>query len=186
MREVEVKASVRNLAALEAVLAARGVSLSKPVSQDDAVFVRETGSLETFLANGLFLRLRTSGESKVLFTAKFNANRNAEQDMVAEEHETEIASRVEMERILELMGFKEAVRVMKMRRSGKQGEYEFCLDDVEGLGSFIEIEKLVANESDVENAHQELIGLLSELGIDASDRFTKRYDVMMLEKAALK
>lgn len=182
MREVEVKAIVRDSEALARAFAARGAAFSAPVSQDDAVFVRETGSLETFLANGLFIRLRTLGTGTVLLTAKYNPNRNAEQDMVAEEYETEIASREEMERILSLMGFVEAVRIRKERRSAKEGAYEFCLDEVEGLGTFVEVEKLVENESDVAAAHEELLTLLTELGISPEDRFTKRYDVMLLEK----
>lgn len=182
MREVEVKARIRDLAAIEATLEARGVTLSVPVTQDDAIYVREVGTLQTFLDNQLFLRIRELSSGKARFTAKFNPNRNAEQDMVAEEHETEIGSREDLEHILRLLGFTCAVRVRKSRRSGRHGAYEFCLDEVEGLGSFIEIEKLVSEEAEVSAAHDELLAVLAELGVEPQDRFTKRYDVMMLEK----
>ncbi|HRH55845.1 MAG TPA: class IV adenylate cyclase [Candidatus Paceibacterota bacterium] len=181
MREVEVKARIRDKDAIVRALEARGVVLSASESQNDRIYVRETGSLETFLANGLFLRLRTKSSGKTLFTAKYNPNRNAEQDMVAEEYETEVTNAESMERILALMGFTEAVRVVKERKSGAFGGYEFCLDEVEGLGSFIEVEKMVEHEEDVPAAHAELLTVLSELGIKDEDRFTKRYDVLLLE-----
>ena len=183
MKEVEVKARVGNLEELLDALTAQGIILGEPLLQEDVIYVRELGSLDTFLANGLFLRLRTLGSGKVLFTAKYNPNRNAEQDMVAEEYETEIASREAMERIVALLGFSEAVRVRKNRRSAQSGVYEFCVDEVEGLGTFIEVERMVDETVEVQVIHDELLGVLSSLGIPPEDRFTKRYDVMVLEQS---
>ena len=46
-----------------------------------------------------------------------------------------------MRDILGLLGFEKIVEVHKTRRKMKYNDYEICVDDVHGMGNFIEVEK---------------------------------------------
>lgn len=184
MQEVEAKAVLKDAVSVLKKLTELGCEFGEAVTQDDTIYVAKTGSIETFLSNALFLRLRVLGNGKVIYTAKYHENRSAASDTYATEHESEVGSREEMEAILKLQGYSEAVRVLKVRRTTHYKGMELCLDEVEGLGSFIEAERLVSANDDVEKVYEELRAFLLTLGIDASDVTTMRYDMMLLTKQA--
>lgn len=183
MKEVEVKARLVDLPATVAKLKALGCVLSKPVTQHDTVFVRNLSSdIDTYLANDFFLRLRVLGSGKIIFTAKYNPSRKQFGDVVSTEHEVEVGSAGDARGIIELLGFKEAVQIDKIRRSGSLGEFEICIDEVTGLGGFIEIERRVPQGSEHEQVLAEIHALLAELGVTEEDKRVKRYDIQMLEQ----
>jgi len=51
-----------------------------------------------------------------------------------------------------------------------------CLDEVEGLGSFIEVEKTSAEDG--EAIQEELFNFLESLGVKREDRVFKGYDTL--------
>ncbi|MES2994825.1 MAG: class IV adenylate cyclase [Patescibacteria group bacterium] len=182
MREIEVKARVSEPAKLIEKLEALGCVFTDPVSQEDIIFVREPGSsVDEYLENHHFLRLRTLGDGRTIFTAKHNPSRKHFGDTVTTEHETEIASRDIMADIILMLGFTEAVRVTKHRRTAKLDEFEICLDELPGIGSFIEVERCVADDSEHDAIVASMHALLSELGIAEEDKKVKRYDIQMLD-----
>jgi len=101
--------------------------------------------------------------------------------LVATEHEVTVNSKEEMRQILSLMSYQEAVRINKTRVTTKYNGCEICIDEVEGLGSFVEMEKLTES-GDAEKIQEELFQFFISLGIDRQDRVTKGYDILMLEK----
>jgi adenylate cyclase class 2 len=182
MKEVEVKAHARDVTSLKSALQALGCTFSTPVTQDDTLYVRNTGPVETYLSNAEFLRLRVQGDGTVLFTLKYHVGRADDPDGAPMEYETSIGSHGEMERALLCMGFKEAVRVRKTRTKTRHEKWEVCIDDVEGLGSFIELEELVEEGAEVAPIHEAMHTFLSSLGITREDAGIDRYDVLMLQK----
>jgi adenylate cyclase class 2 len=78
------------------------------------------------------------------------------------------------------MGYKMANRVVKNRRKGMVGEYEICLDEVEDLGTFIEVEKMA--EEDIEQVRKELLDFTISLGVSLEDEVKRGYDILILEK----
>jgi predicted adenylyl cyclase CyaB len=54
------------------------------------------------------------------------------------------------------------------------------MDDIEGLGAFIELEK-IAEENDVAKIQDEMSIFLKKLGVSSEDRIRKGYDILMLE-----
>lgn len=179
MQEIEIKARLRDEAVVVEKLTALGCTLSAPVAQDDTVYVERPGDLATFLANPVFLRIRVQDDGKVLFTAK----QRRELALVATEHEVTVDSRDELARMLAMMGYHEAVRVLKTRRTAHYDGCELCLDLVEGLGAFIEMEKL-SKDGDAAAIQEELWTFFEGLGIAPEDRVTKGYDILMLESRA--
>ena len=175
MQEIEVKARLRDRDTVMQRLASLGCAFKDPIEQEDAVYVEKTGSLEIFLSNKVFLRIRVNDGSEVILTAKKRTG-----PLVAIEYETTVASKEEVRQILLLMGYQEAVRVHKVRVTTEYQGCEICVDEVEGLGSFIEMEKLT-EDGDAEKIQEELFGFFASLGIVEADRVTKGYDLLMFE-----
>lgn len=179
MKEIEIKAVLKDRDAVMSKLAALGCVFEAPMRQEDVVYTRNVGSLEEFRNNDVFLRIRVKNGSKILFTIK----KRMANDLDALEHELEISSKEEMTEALLLMGYKEAVRVNKERVITHYDGCEICIDQVDGLGSFIEMEKLV-KEGDSEKIQEELFTFFTSLGIIADDRLRSGYDILTLEKTA--
>lgn len=177
MKEIEIKAKLKDKMSVMKKLESFGCEFEPEVTQEDVVYVENTGSLETFLANKAFLRLRVRDGKKVLFTVKKRTKINLE----AIEHEVEVSSKDEMEKALLLMGYKEAVRVNKTRIITHYDSCEICIDNVENLGVYIEMEKLTP-DGDAEKIQEELFKFFEKIGISRDDRVTVGYDILMLQK----
>lgn len=181
--EIEVKARLKDKNAVMEKLRALGCEFSSVKTQDDMVWVEKTGNLETFLSNKVFLRIRIQNNEKVIMTAKKPKDPN-NAGLVKREHEVVVDSAEEARGVLSLMGLQEAVRAVKKRQTAKYKEFEICIDEVDNLGSFIEVEK-IADEAEADRAQKEMWELLESLGISPDDQVKKGYDILMLEKQGL-
>ena len=178
--EIEVKARVTDLQVLKSKLTEQGCVFTEPVVQDDTGYVRTTGSMERFLGNDVFLRIRVQSDGRVIFTAK-QPSRFAGDGLAKTEYEVTVSSADELENILKLSGFQKAVHVRKTRQTAHHGGYEICLDEIEGLGSFIELE-VMGDEADADSIQKGMFSFLESLGISGVDQVKKGYDILMLEK----
>ncbi|MEQ4306208.1 class IV adenylate cyclase [Plantactinospora sp. B6F1] len=158
--EVEVKYRVPDLAALEAALVAGGVVLSAPVVQDDQAYARVGWEYGQSKIGVPFARLRTE-RGRHLLTVKTPVVN--EQSCV--EHETEVADREQMHAAIEQMGFYPTVRIRKTRRMAMLGLMSLCVDEVDGLGAFLEIERIVPPGEAGERVQAELDRFAVTLGV---------------------
>ncbi len=71
--------------------------------------------------------------------------------------------------------------VRKKRTLYIAGQTRIHLDEVENLGSFIELEK-IGPEEEAEKIQKEMMEFLAFLGVPANDRVMKGYDILMLER----
>ncbi len=177
MKEIEVKARLRNKNSVMKKLEALGCVFSDRITQNDVVYTEKTGSLKSFLSNKIFLRIRVNNGSKIIFTVKDRAGA-----LVATEHEVVVDSKEEMRKIILLLGNKEAVRINKTRQTTEYNGCEICIDKVESLGTFIEMEKMT-ERGDAGKIQEELFTFFLSLGIKQEDRVKKGYDILMLEKS---
>jgi adenylate cyclase class 2 len=83
---------------------------------------------------------------------------------------------------LEHLGFRHVGTITKRRVFYEVGDATVSLDDVEGVGLFIEIEKIVTSRSEVEKARDGLLVLMNELGLDPSTSIRDSYLEMFLRK----
>ena len=178
MREVEVKFRVRDPAALVAALKARGIELGLPAEQDDQAYAPEGWSYGDDRRGVPFARLRTV-DGRHLFTVK----RPAENVLSCEEHETAIADRAQMHRAIVAMGFVPTVRIRKVRRSATFGELTVCLDVLDGVGVFVEVERQVPDGVPGEAVQAELTRVVESLGIQV-ERCLDTYDSLVRASAA--
>ncbi len=90
-----------------------------------------------------------------------------------------------MAHICEAVGFELIIHLNKIRRKAKYQDYEICLDEVEGLGAYIEVERMV-EEGDSEHIQKELFDFLQSLGIAAEDQVDEGYDILLFKKERAK
>lgn len=173
MREVEVKYSVSDLDALLAALKGRGIHLGEAVYQDDQAFAPLGWSFGDSKLGVSFLRLRTV-DGRHWFALK-QPGANA-QDCL--EYETEVADRQQMHEAILRMGYWATVRVAKTRRTGRHGEVSLCLDELEGVGTFLELERMVPGDEPAAAVQDELAAFVASLGIDAI-RTAETYDSLV-------
>ena len=173
--EIEVKAKVKDFEALISKLNEIGCVLSEPITQDDYVYNQKGVNLKDHSHNTPVLRIREQG-NKIIFTLK--KNRSNELDCI--EKEVDVNDRDTMFDIFELLGFQKTVEVHKKRKKGNYHEYEICLDEVQDLGSFIEVEKI--SDEDGEKVQNELFDFLKMLGVEKEDRVLVGYDTQLWRK----
>lgn len=179
MREIEIKARVINRDALLAKLKSTGIQLGAAVKQRDVVY-NEPGATEASSLVGYnFLRVRIQNDEKATFTLKQTIK-----NLDKLEHETDIANADEMITMMQLMHYELFNDLTKVRRKAKFGEYEVCFDEVENLGTFIEVEKLCPDDVDGDVVREELWQLFEDLGITREEEVTQGYDVLMRQKLA--
>ncbi len=173
MKEVEVKAKIRNKSEIIQNLAAAGCQLGEPIPQTDTIFVpKEITSLPT-AAGVPVLRIREQN-GKFILTMKIRLTNGLDK----QESETEITNIAAMKEIILTAGFKEMESFSKIRRKTKYNNWEVCVDEVAGLGEFIEVEQLT-EDGNSEQIQAELFKFLQSLGVAESDREQFGYDVLI-------
>lgn len=98
------------------------------------------------------------------------------------EYETAVDDGAAAGRILEALGCRPAAVVEKRRREYRRDGVTLCLDQVTGLGPYLELEILAPSEQDRAEAVEQLLALLDRLEIPR-DRLTRRSYLGMLEDA---
>ncbi len=176
MKEIEVKAHLRNKALVFEKLKSLGCVFSEPIRQIDTVYTKIAGNVEEYLKNDHFLRIREKSDGRFIFTVKKPLSRSV---LTKTEHETEVKNAKELEQALFLMGYQLSNTVIKVRQTAKHGDFEICIDEVEKLGSFIEVEKM--SDGDVDVVRKELNEFLASLDIPLEDEVHKGYDIMAIE-----
>ena len=176
-KEIEVKVKISNIEKIKQKLLELGCVFSEPIIQDDITFVDlDYGPYDEFQSGKNILRIRKNN-NKYLFTLK-QPQKN-ELDVI--ERETEISDPDEFMEALFLMGYRKAVEIHKTRVKTKYNDYEICLDEVEGLGSFIEVEK-ITDDVDGEEIQKQLFEFLIGLEVDPNDRILNGYDTLIYLK----
>jgi adenylate cyclase class 2 len=177
VREVEIKARVKNKGALLAKLKTLGVKMGEPKTHHDVVFSKP-GQAD-YEKGSVWLRIRTENGTKVIWTLKADTGRKLD----SIEHEVVVSDGSELERMLRLMGNELYSDLTKTRQKGAYGDVEICVDDVEDLGTYIEVEKMFDNhDGDYDEIAAELWALLDQLGIARDDQEELGYDVLLKRK----
>ena len=80
--------------------------------------------------------------------------------------------------MLLLMNYSEVVRVSKVRRTANHEGMQICLDEVRGLGTFVEVDRMV-DEGNTEAIQEELFQFLEQSGISRDQRVLQGYDSLV-------
>lgn len=178
MREIEIKARIADRRAFIAELTGHGVIVSEPVTQHDRVFGPIGVNGDDGENTAPWLRIRTETKADVqkhIFTLK----KSVTNQMDSIEHETEVADDKELEKIISYIQFIPYSDLVKTRQKAQIGDIEICVDSVEGLGDFIEAEKLTDEDANYDEVANELWAILERFGVERSDHVNEGYDVLM-------
>lgn len=171
MREIEIKARVTDKETLLAAIAQQRVQLGAPLKQHDIVF-----GPPGFAPGSNWLRIRIENDETVYCTLKKSVNGSLDNL----ELEVTVSDAAEMERIIRQLGYELFSDITKIRQKTKVGDIEVCVDEVEGLGAFIEAELLMPDDANHDAAVGRLWQLLTSFGITPDSEVHEGYDVLVL------
>lgn len=182
MFEVELKFPVESHETIRQQLESLEVTSESSSQHCDEYF---NHSLLDFAAKDIALRIRSRASQHILTYKGPNLDQRAK---VREEIELEFepAQRDKFRRMLLGMGFHSVAAVNKKRDSiavvCDGHAIEVCLDDVEGVGTFVELEQVVGEKMEIEAAKENLESLAVKLGITTQPT-TVSYLEMLLKQS---
>ena len=187
MLEVELKAALlpEQADVLPNVLAALHFAEQAAVQETDIYF---NAPDRDFRKTDEALRLRThklllEGKTQTLVTykgAKLDAKSSTRREL-----ETAVEDFETMRQLFCALGYKPVFTVTKKRRSFTCGAKTVCLDSVDGLGNFMELEAVLPDGSDREAAVEELRTLLDTLGVSREALTRKSYLELLMASATV-
>ena len=86
--------------------------------------------------------------------------------LASDEYEFVVDAGNTARQMLAALGWQEIVTVDKVRLESRTKDYTICIDEVAGLGLFIELEVLTEDSADVKNIQQQMYNFLKSLNID--------------------
>ncbi|WP_159944648.1 MULTISPECIES: class IV adenylate cyclase [unclassified Nocardiopsis] len=179
MREIETKYRVGDLDALLIALKEAGVDLGETVFQDDQAYAPAGWEPGMPKAGRTFCRLRTQDGLHVFTTKTPLAN-----TMECTEFESVVSDREQMHAAVLQMGYIPSVRIVKHRRVGAAGEILVCVDVVEHVGAFLELEMTVDDDRDGVAVQADLDAWARGLGVEL-ERTTDTYDTLVHAASAI-
>ena len=176
MIEVEIKARIKNKNKLKKKLEEIGANFVRIEKQVDRIFGNSMflDSNNMIVEGGLSARIR---EVNNLKTLEFKEILRQKGGMEIESVLSDVGIGL---RFLEKLKFKEAFTILKLRETYSYNDFTICLDNVDQLGNFIEIEKMVEFSGDINRAKEECIDLLNIL-VSNSEIENKKYGDLMQE-----
>ena len=178
--EIEIKLPLKNLKETLKFLTEQGFQETAQIQEEDTYF---NSVYHDVKKRDEALRIRTStdcrsGISKTQIN--FKGPKLDKISMSRMELETEVSDAEVLKNILIHLDF--VASVMKTRKYLKCGKLTACLDQVEGLGDFLELEVIAEQESEREEILSRMEDLLAILGYHMSDTVQTSYLNMLQKK----
>ncbi|NLA99635.1 MAG: class IV adenylate cyclase [Methanomicrobiales archaeon] len=174
MLEVEAKFAIGDPDGIRAGLGRKGVRMERKQQERDVYYNaphRDFGETDEALRvryDDIGITLTYKGPKIRVGSAK-----------AREEFNLVVADSGTLEDILSRLGFRRTATVSKVREFYEIGDVTVTLDDIEGLGLFIEIE--ILTEENREDAADRIGAIAKELGVDGPPIYTS-YLEMLLSK----
>ncbi|MEM0217225.1 MAG: class IV adenylate cyclase [Candidatus Nezhaarchaeales archaeon] len=175
MIEVEVKVSLSEEEKQEVLKKLRETCSTEKIYEEEDLFFISMHDPSLGIDKTLKLR-KSDGEVKLIFK-----HRRPSKEL-KESLEFEVRIREEdVDNLLQLLrhlGFREGLVVRKRRRSFHLGECTINVDEVEGLGSFLEVEVL-ASEVEMKDVLSKMLEALSALRLSGKELIRRGYAEMI-------
>lgn len=180
--EIEVKLPLKNLKETLKFLTDQGFQETAQIQEEDTYF---NSVYHDVKKRDEALRIRTStdcrsGISKTQIN--FKGPKLDKVSMSRMELETEVSDTEVLKNILIHLDFSPVASVIKLRKYLKCGRFTACLDQVEGLGDFLELEVIAEQESERKEILSKMEDLLAILGYHMSDTVQTSYLSMLPKK----
>lgn len=170
--EIEIRAKIKNQNEIKKKLQGLGAKLIKDTKQIDKYF----GEMSLYRKIGYSFLMRVRKEGNKTFLTYKGAKMN--KDGIWEEYEFSINDSKAAEAMLKDMGLEKITEIRKKRTEYKLNGLTICLDAIEGLGNFVEIESKTNNSL----GKNKLEMLAKKLNIEKDQIVHKGYLTMLLSK----
>ena len=180
--EIEIKIPIEDPERIMKSLMIRGFQKYQKVIEEDMYYNSEYHDVRK---HDEALRIR---KTRDLFTGKtraqinFKGKKMDQISMSRREYETGIEDPDCMEKILGAIGFTRVAGVKKTRNYLRREEMTACLDQVENLGDFLELEVIVRKENLREKCLVQMREILQELGLSMDNTVRASYLSMLMGK----
>lgn len=181
--EVELKARVERRDEMAERIVAIGGKFVREVCQEDVYFKHPC---HDFGRRDEALRLRREGAA---CTLTFKGRRFGSGAKMREEVEVGVDDCEEVAKLLGRVGFERSFVVRKSRLVFSLAGAEVCLDTVEGLGDFVEIE-LIADDEEAgglrgcDDLKERLYGIAKKLGVPEERLTTESYSELLASRSS--
>lgn len=182
MIEVEIKLPIYRRASIEQGLVRLGFLPGDLIKESDTYF---TSAFHDFMGTDEALRIRESENFSKTCAVSFLTYKGPKLDMISntrKELETMVADGQVCRNILLSLGYRELSPVRKLRQYYHQDSITACVDQVEDLGSFLELEMLVETEADRPKALKKIEAILHDLDCRMEDTTRYSYLFMLRQK----
>lgn len=169
--EVEVKYRIEDASKMKRLLDQKCKFLRREDQQDEVLLFNKS-SFDDFVQGEAVMRVRSINNKSILTMKKY-----VSQDS-SQEYECEISSKSEVIGILKGIGFRTVVEINKVREVYSYDDVTVVLDEVEGLGSFLEIE-IVCSEEKKDEALERVKLVSKQLGLKNTAIETRKYDALL-------
>lgn len=159
--EIEVKAYADDLKRVEEDLIKMGARFVTEVCETDTYFNHPS---RNFVQTDEALRIRVAGEQSYL---TYKGQKVDAESQTREEVEVEIENADTAALLLVKLGFERVTDIKKVRKVYELGEFDICLDDVEDVGTFVEVETSGEN---LEERRDAALALLERLSLKKYER----------------
>ncbi|MDL2257904.1 class IV adenylate cyclase [Eubacteriales bacterium OttesenSCG-928-K08] len=180
MLEIEIKAKIDDPLQIVDALIHNGFLAEKNLEETDIYY---NGIDRSFAKTDEALRLRFTSSGKTTSAAiTYKGPKLDKISQTRKELEVSLLDGPTMDALLRELGHTPVLTVKKQRQYYQKDKITACLDDVEGLGSYLELEMLAEEKSNRDQAVAELFAVLKALGVAQTSCTRKSYLEMLLEK----
>jgi len=176
--EIEVKLKVQDSKDIKQRLENKGVKFSEPAKQVDYYFKQKGKEMEPQCKGSFLIRTRDSGGRHFL-TYKELTGFTGEWI----EYETGVESIEEMNKILRAIGYTNLLTMTKIRHSGKYEGLTICLDDINELGEYVEIEAI---DDDPAAAKERIMQFINSLNLKNVTIEQRGYPQIIFERMGIR
>ena len=170
-RNIEIKARIASVDALEPLAAALATQGPTEIAQDDIFFWCKSGRLK--------LRVFSATEGELIFYQRANERGPKESFYLRAP-----TANPEVLREALSLAYGQIGRVVKRRTLYLVGRTRVHLDRVDGLGHFLELEVVLEEGEPCESGAREARALMGRLGIEPSDLIETAYVDLLAQSAA--
>jgi adenylate cyclase class 2 len=174
--EIELKCRVESADKTVESLRKAGCVFQDPVTQRDTIFAESKATILNPQRGTTVFRIRYQGDRAVLTLKR---HRSSELDCL--ELETPVGDSRSMSAMLIELGYTHVATVQKRRIIGRLDRYVICVDSVEQLGDFVELE-VISEDEDPASVTTQMREFMTANGWNHDRIVIKGYDRLLLEQ----
>lgn len=188
MIEIEAKYKISDSITRGQLLDRLRPLLTAPVTQKrqiDTVFHLPEQVGKPIVPGSKIMRVRdiVHPETGDLIKSVMTLKVEGEVKLASQEYEFEVSSGNDARAMLAALGWRRIVTVDKLRTESRTAEYGVCVDEVTGVGLFIELEILAEEDVDVAAVQESMQTFLKDLNIKG-EPWHIPYDISVLQYAS--